>query len=168
MSNDSLPDLRHLVITLEAMDQDLERLHALLAEEQQAIRTLMLDRLGTLTSQKQELLNHIQQHEQRRVELTGALAQKWVVAAETEDPSRYQGAVTEASAAALQRQQEKLTARVLRIQESNRFNASLLAQSLEFLRSSLRFWQHRTLDPTLYSEAGTAVTRQTVAVDVRG
>ena len=122
---------------------------SLLLEEQDAIRTLSFGQFTSVTMRKTQLLDEIRDLEQQR-------------------RTRSAGEPSQRSAAARPALEAELIAAIGETDRLNRFNATLIGQSLEFLHSALKRWQRSPESAALYSSTGTAVTTGAGPVRAKG
>jgi flagellar biosynthesis/type III secretory pathway chaperone len=121
---------------LRRMRAKITEFQALLLEEQQAIRSLSFGQFSTVTLRKERLLEDIRELEsQRRAALASAGA-----------PS-----------GTLHQEESALAAAIAETDRMNRFNATLIGRSLEFLEGTLRLWQRSSASTALYSSSGAMV-----------
>jgi flagellar biosynthesis/type III secretory pathway chaperone len=131
------------------MHDKIVAFQALLVAEQQAIRSLSFGQFTMVTMQKSQLLDEIRELEQLRRHLPPA----------TGAPE---------SSAELRQQETELIMAIGHTDRMNRFNASLIGQSLEFLQDALRLWQRSPESAALYSSAGSMVAGTTGMVRTKG
>ncbi|MCW5799725.1 MAG: hypothetical protein LZF60_80389 [Nitrospira sp.] len=120
---------------------------SLLLEEQEAIRSLSFGQFTSVTTRKTQLLDEIRDLEQQRRHRTS-----------TERPQP----------AARTSMEAKLLTAIGETDRLNRFNATLIGQSLEFLHGALKRWQRSPESAALYSSSGTAVADGAGLVRAKG
>ncbi len=131
-------------LLLRGMLDKMLAFQSLLLEEQDAIRSLSFGQFTSVTMRKTQLLDEIRDLEQqRRTRSSGEPSQR--TALETE-----------------------LIAAIGETDRLNRFNATLIGQSLEFLHGALKRWQRSPESAALYSSTGTAVTAGAGPVRAKG
>ena len=150
MSNDSAAtaELDHV---LDEMRDSVQQFHALLKEEQQAIRTLSFGQFSDVTDIKARLLDIIRDLEQERRRLTGSL-------------ETASGPLSNE----LQQKEQGLIEIISATDRMNRLNATLIAQSLAFLQGSLSLWQRSPESAPLYSQTGSVVEGAPQSVGIKG
>ena len=134
------------------MQRMLERILAfqsLLREEQEAIRCLSFGQFTSVTMRKAQLLDEIRDLEQER-------------------RTRPVPAETGAGHSGRNRQEQELVAAIGETDRLNRFNATLIGQSLDFLHGALKRWQGSPESAALYSSSGTAVAAGAGLVRAKG
>lgn len=134
------------------MQRMLERIlvfQSLLREEQEAIRCLSFGQFTSVTMRKAQLLDEIRDLEQQR-------------------QTRSIPAVPVAGQSGRNRQEQELVAAIEETDRLNRFNATLIGQSLDFLHGALKRWQHSQESAALYSSSGAAVTAGAGLVRAKG
>jgi flagellar biosynthesis/type III secretory pathway chaperone len=141
-------ELHHV---MDVMRDKVQQFHALLKEEQQAIRTLSFGQFSDVTDRKARLLDIIRDLEQERRRLTASL--------ETASGPR---------STALQQKEQELIETIGATDRMNRLNAALIAQSLAFLQGSLSLWQRSPESAPLYSQTGAVVEGAPPSVGVKG
>jgi len=131
------------------MHEKILAFQALLVEEQQAIRSLSFGQFTAVTMRKTHLLDEIRELEQRR---------------------RLLPAVTghQEPAVSFHRQEAALIAAVADTDRLNRFNGTLIGQSLEFLQGTLRRWQRSPERAAFYSPSGAALSDTAGLVRAKG
>ena len=120
---------------------------SLLLEEQDAIRSLSFGQFTSVTTRKAQLLDEIRDLEQQR---------------------RHRPSPERPHQAAHTTMEEKLIAAIGETDRLNRFNATLIGQSLEFLHGALKRWQRSPESAALYSSSGTAVAADAGLVRAKG
>ncbi len=134
------------------MQRMLERILAfqsLLREEQEAIRCLSFGQFTSVTMRKAQLLDEIRDLEQER-------------------RTRPVSATTVAGLSDRNRREQELVAAIGETDRLNRFNATLIGQSLDFLHGALKRWQHSPESAALYSSSGAAVATGAGLVRAKG
>lgn len=131
---------------LRSMLDKMLAFQSLLREEQDAIRSLSFGQFTSVTTRKAQLLDEIRDLEQQRGNRTST---------ELAPPART---TLEAALIAAIRETDRL----------NRFNASLIGQSLEFLHGALKRWQRSPESAALYSSSGTALAAGAGHVRAKG
>ncbi|CAE6777017.1 conserved hypothetical protein [Nitrospira defluvii] len=134
------------------MERMLERILAfqsLLREEQEAIRCLSFGQFTSVTMRKAQLLDEIRDLEQER-------------------RTRPVPAATVAGDAGRNQREQELVAAIGETDRLNRFNATLIGQSLDFLHGALKRWQHSPESAALYSSSGAAVAAGAGLVRAKG
>ena len=122
---------------------------SLLREEQEAIRCLSFGQFTSVTMRKAQLLDEIRDLEQER-------------------RTRQVPAATVAGDAGRNQQEHELVAAIGETDRLNRFNATLIGQSLDFLHGALKRWQHSPESAALYSSSGAAVAAGAGLVRAKG
>ena len=150
MSKDSAAtaELDHV---LDEMRDSVQQFHALLKEEQQAIRTLSFGQFSDVTDRKACLLDIIRDLEQERRRLTGSL-------------ETASGPLSNE----LQQKEQGLIEIIGATDRMNRLNATLIYQSLAFLQGSLSLWQRSPESAPLYSQTGSVVEGAPQRVGIKG
>lgn len=126
-------------LLVRGMLEKMLAFQSLLLEEQDAIRSLSFGQFTSVTMRKTQLLDEIRDLEQQR-------------------RTRSAGEPSQRSAAACTGLEAELIAAIGETDRLNRFNATLIGQSLEFLHGALKRWQRSPESAALYSSTGTAVT----------
>ncbi len=126
-------------LLVRGMLEKMLAFQSLLLEEQDAIRSLSFGQFTSVTMRKTQLLDEIRDLEQQR-------------------RTRSAGEPSQRSAAAGTGLEAELIAVIGETDRLNRFNATLIGQSLEFLHGALKRWQRSPESAALYSSTGTAVT----------
>ncbi|MBS0168869.1 MAG: flagellar protein FlgN [Nitrospira sp.] len=130
----------------------LERVFAfqsLLREEQEAIRCLSFGQFTSVTMRKTQLLDEIRDLEQER-------------------RTRPASTGSYPANSDRSRREQELVAAIGETDRLNRFNATLIGQSLEFLHGTLKCWQRSPESAALYSSSGTAVAAGAGLVRAKG
>ena len=136
---------------LDLMIEKVGQFHALLSDEQQAIRTLSFGQFSDVTEKKSELLDCIRDLEQSRRCLTeGSAVGSTRLSKE------------------LEQRQQTLLEIIGATDRINRLNAALIAQSLAFLQGSLSLWQRSPASAPLYSQPGSVVGGVSHRVGIKG
>ena len=136
-------------LLVRGMLEKMLAFQSLLLEEQDAIRSLSFGQFTSVTMRKTQLLDEIRDLEQQRRTRSA------------EKPSQR-------SAAARTALEAELIAAIGETDRLNRFNATLIGQSLEFLHGALKRWQRSPESAALYSSTGTAVTAGAGPVRAKG
>lgn len=121
---------------LRRMRAKMTEFQGLLTEEQQAIRSLSFGQFSSVTMRKERLLD----------EIRGLEGQRRASMMPQGEPS-----------AAVRQEESALAAAIAETDRMNRFNATLIGQSLEFLEGTLRLWQRLPESAALYSSSGVMV-----------
>ncbi len=122
---------------LRRMRAKMAEFQGLLTEEQQAIRSLSFGQFSSVTIRKERLLDEIRDLEgQRRA---AVMPQAEFVTA-------------------LREEEAALAATIAETDRMNRFNATLIGQSLAFLEGTLRVWQRSPDSAALYSSSGAMIS----------
>ena len=150
MSDESAAPLK-LGRVLDLMIEKVGQFHALLSDEQQAIRTLSFGQFSDVTEKKSELLDSIRDLEQSRRCLTEASAAGSIRLSKE-----------------LEQRQQTLIEIIGATDRMNRLNAALIAQSLAFLQGSLSLWQCSPASAPLYSQTGSVVGSLSHSVGIKG
>lgn len=117
---------------LRRMRAKMTEFQGLLTEEQQAIRSLSFGQFSSVTMRKERLLD----------EIRGLEGQRRASMMPQGEPS-----------AAVRQEESALAAAIAETDRMNRFNATLIGQSLEFLEGTLRLWQRLPESAALYSSS---------------
>ncbi len=136
-------------LLVRGMLEKMLAFQSLLLEEQDAIRTLSFGQFTSVTMRKTQLLDEIRDLEQQR-------------------RTRSAGEPSQRSAAARPALEAELIVAIGETDRLNRFNATLIGQSLEFLHGALKRWQRSPESAALYSSTGTAVTAGAGPVRAKG
>jgi len=136
-------------LLVRGMLEKMLAFQSLLLEEQDAIRSLSFGQFTSVTMRKTQLLDEIRDLEQQR-------------------RTRSAGEPSQRSAAARTALEAELIAAIGETDRLNRFNATLIGQSLEFLHGALKRWQRSPESAALYSSTGTAVTAGAGPVRAKG
>ncbi len=120
---------------------------SLLLEEQDAIRSLSFGQFTAVTTRKARLLDEIRDLEQQR---------------------RHRASIDLSQQGTRTTMEARLIAAIGETDRLNRFNAALIAQSLEFLHGALKRWQRSPQSAALYSSSGTAVADGAGLVRAKG
>ncbi len=134
-------------LLVQGMLDKMLAFQSLLLEEQDAIRSLSFGQFTSVTTRKAQLLDEIRDLEQQR---------------------RHRPSPERPQQAARTRMEEKLIAAIGETDRLNRFNATLIGQSLEFLHGALKRWQRSPESAALYSSSGTAVAADAGLVRAKG
>jgi len=136
-------------LLVRGMLEKMLAFQSLLLEEQDAIRSLSFGQFTSVTMRKTQLLDEIRDLEQQR-------------------RTRSAGEPSQRSAAARTALEAELIAAIGETDRLNRFNATLIGQSLEFLHGALKRWQRLPESAALYSSTGAAVTAGAGPVRAKG
>ena len=136
-------------LLVRGMLEKMLAFQSLLLEEQDAIRSLSFGQFTSVTMRKTQLLDEIRDLEQQR-------------------RTRSAGEPSQRSAAARTALEAELIAAIGETDRLNRFNATLIGQSLEFLHGALKRWQRSPESAALYSSTGAAVTAGAGPVRAKG
>lgn len=134
-------------LLVQGMLDKMLAFQSLLLEEQDAIRSLSFGQFTSVTTRKSQLLDEIRDLEQQR---------------------RHRPSPELPHQAAHTTMEEKLIAAIGETDSLNRFNATLIGQSLEFLHGALKRWQRSPESAALYSSSGTAVAAGAGLVRAKG
>ncbi|MFH1982212.1 MAG: flagellar protein FlgN [Pseudomonadota bacterium] len=131
-----------------------QRMVEILHQESVATIASSLDGLHAARSDKEMLINAISQLERRRVVLTHALNRDWFNASGPVSFSRLVARLDLPTAQRLTRSREALVTTLVRVNDMNTRNASLLAHSVKWVAGAMRLLDHLLNPQAVYRRSG--------------